>query len=437
MLEVLALAAFISVALVLTFAWLRFDRAKEEKAVRALADLAEMGEVVPASLHPKIDPNQCIGSGACVHACPEKSVLALVEGRGKLANPLGCIGHGACASACPVQAIELVFGTATRGVELPRIDANFETNQPGVYVIGELGGMGLIRNAVSQGKQAADHVASSGRRGGRGAADAIVVGAGPAGIGATLRLMEAGLRVELLDREGFGGTILHYPRSKVVMTGPLDFPLFGRVSKKKMSKEELVELWNEIRERTNLSVTTGELVEGIDLHEDGMWNVRSTGGVRRAANVLLALGRRGSPQKLGVPGEELAKVAYRLIEPDVFAGKHVLVVGGGNSAVESSLALANEGACASVSISYRRPTFARCRAENRRLIEAAIADGRVRALLPSEVKSIGPHDVRLVGEQGKARSIGNDAVIVQIGGTAPTALLSQIGIELVTKRGEA
>lgn len=436
MLEVLAIATLTAVSLVVTFAWLRFDRAKENRAVRALEDLAEMGELVPASLHPKIDPDQCIGSGACVHACPEKSVLALVGGRAKLANPLGCIGHGACASACPLQAIELVFGTASRGVELPRVDPNFETNQPGVYIVGELGGMGLIRNAVTQGKQAADHVASSARRGGAGALDAVVVGAGPAGISATLGLMEAGLRVELLDGEGFGGTVLHYPRAKVVMTGALDFPLFGRVAKRKMSKEELVGLWQDIQERTGLEVTTGELVEELERCEDGMWRVRSTGGERRAANVLLALGRRGSPQKLGVPGEELPKVAYRLIEPEVYAGKHVLVVGGGNSAVESALALADEGGCASVSISYRRAAFARCRAENRRRIEAAIEAGRVRALLPSEVKSIGPHDVRLVCD-GKARTIGNDAVVVQIGGTAPTALLSQIGIELVTKRGAA
>ena len=241
--------------------------------------LRVMGDIVPASIHPVIDPIRCIGSGACVYACPEKSVLTVVNGRGVLTNPLGCIGHGACAAACPVQAISLVFGTARRGLELPQVDPDFQTNQPGVYIVGELGGMGLIRNAVSQGRQAADHIVAGDRKAADESLDALVVGAGPAGTSATLRLMEAGLRVLLLEREAFGGTITHYPRAKVVMTGFLDFPMYGRVSKRKMSKEQLVDLWGDIREKTGLRVAVGELVEKIERSEDGSWLVSSTGGV--------------------------------------------------------------------------------------------------------------------------------------------------------------
>ncbi len=297
--------------------------------------------------------------------------------------------------------------------------------------------MGLIRNAVSQGRQAAEAAAASGRRGAGDAWDAVVVGGGPAGMSATLRLMEAGLRVTLLERDEIGGTIMHYPRAKVVMTGALDFAAgIGTVKRRTMSKEELVDLWKSIIERSKMPVKTGVTVEGVAAEPDGMWKLETTAGPVRAANVLLALGRRGNPRRLGVPGEELAKVSYTLLEPDPFRGKHVLVVGGGNSAVENALALADFGGCASVAISYRRNAFARCRAENRRRVDELIQAGKVKPLMPSEVVRIDAAEVVLTSE-GKAARLPNDAVIVQIGGTAPAELLQKFGIQVVTKRGEA
>jgi thioredoxin reductase/NAD-dependent dihydropyrimidine dehydrogenase PreA subunit len=415
--------------------WARQLRKRSDQAAATLADMAALGEVVPDTMYPVIDVERCIGSGACVRACPEHQVLEIVQGQARLVNPLACVAHAACVQACPVQAIRVVFGSATRGVELPRLDDHFQTTREGVYVVGELGGMGLIRNAVLQGRQAAEHVRRSRRRGQGDAYDAVVVGAGPAGISATLRLMELGLRVLLLERETFGGTILHYPRAKVVMTGPLELALVGPVKRRRMSKEELVELWSSIQEKANIPVKTGVLVEGVT-PDRGMWSLQTNVGAFRTANVVLALGRRGSPRKLEVAGEEQPKVHYRLLEPREFDGKHVLVVGGGNSAVESALSLADSNGCASVTISYRRGAFARCRAENRRRIDAAIDAGKVRPLLPSEVRSIHPHDVVLSAE-GRELRIPNDAVIVQAGGTAPSELLKKFGIDLVTKYGEA
>ncbi|KPK15520.1 MAG: hypothetical protein AMJ62_08915 [Myxococcales bacterium SG8_38] len=434
----LALGLVVTAAWALSLLWRRREQTRTETGRKELEELLAIGgEIVPASIHPRIDPIRCIGSGACVYACPEKSVLTVVSGRGTLTNPLGCIGHGACAAACPVQAITLVFGTAKRGLELPQVDPSFQTNQPGVYIVGELGGMGLIRNAVSQGRQAADHIVAGDRRGPGECLDALVVGAGPAGTSATLRLMEAGLRVLLLEREAFGGTITHYPRAKVVMTGALDFPMYGRVSKRKMSKEELVTLWEDIREKTGLRVAVGELVEKIEPAQDRTWLVHSTAGVFRAANVILALGRRGSPRKLGVPGEERGKVVYRVIEPEVFRNQHVLVVGGGNAAVESAFALIDQGECASATISYRKKSFARCRQPVRKRVEREIEVGRLTALMETEVEEILDHQVRLRRSSGDALAIQNDSVVVQIGGTAPTDLLQGIGIEIVTKYGEA
>jgi thioredoxin reductase len=178
------------------------------------------------------------------------------------------------------------------------------------------------------------------------------------------------------------------------------------------------------------------MVEGVTLEADGIWRLETSAGPVRAANVMLALGRRGTPRKLGVPGEEQSKVHYTLVEPDPFKGKHVLVVGGGNSAVENALSLADFNGCASVSISYRRNAFARCRAENRRRIDEAIQAGKVQRLMPTEVKCIGEKDVVLTAENREQR-IPNDSVIVQIGGTAPSELLQKFGIEVITKRGEA
>ena len=419
------------------YLWARQLKAREKYALLTLEDMAALGEVVPDTIHPVIDLDRCIGSGACVRACPEKNVLELVHGQARLLNPLACIGHSACLPACPVDAIKLVFGTAERGVELPLVDPNFQTARQGVYVIGELGGMGLIRNAVRQGRQAADHVARGSRRSAGDAFDAVVVGAGPAGISATLRLVEAQRRVLLLERESIGSTIVHYPRAKVVMTGALDFAApIGTVRRRKMSKEELVEFWRSIAEKGKLPMKTGVMVEGVTADPDGMWRLDTSAGPVRAANVLLAVGRRGTPRKLDVVGEEQAKVHYTLIEPEPFQGKHVLVVGGGNSAVENALALADFNRCASVSISYRRNAFARCRAENRRRIDEVIRGGKVRALMPSEVLRIGLNDVVLkAGHQ--EMTLPNDDVIVQIGGTAPSELLQKFGIEVVTKRGEA
>jgi thioredoxin reductase/NAD-dependent dihydropyrimidine dehydrogenase PreA subunit len=418
--------ASIAVAMVLYWLWTRRIAAREKVALAALEDMAALGDVVPDTIHPVIDLDRCIGSGACVRACPEKTVLQVVHGQARLVNPLACIGHSACLPACPVNAIKLVFGTAERGVELPLVDEYFQTQRAGVYVIGELGGMGLIRNAVRQGRQAADHVASGTRRGHGDAYDAIVVGAGPSGISATLRLMEAGCRVILVERESLGGTVMHYPRAKVAMTGALEFALVGTIRRSKLSKEELIALWQSIVEKTNLPLHTGVLVEGVAADADGMWRLETSAGPVRAANVMLALGRRGTPRKLGVDGEEQPKVHYRLLEPEAFRDKHMLVVGGGNSAVESALSLVDLGGCAS----------ARCRAENRRRIDEYIARGTVRPYLPSEVVRIGAKDV-VLSAGGREAVIENDGVIVQIGGTAPSELLHKFGISVVTKRGEA
>lgn len=438
LMETFLIAGFFALSFLLYVFFTRSSAHREEKAKQSLADVSALGDdLVPTSIYPKVDMDRCIGSGACVQACPEHDVIGLIGGRGKLVNPLGCVGHGACAASCPMDAIELVFGTAKRGVELPSLDETFETSLEGVYVVGELGGMGLIRNAIRQGAEVGDYIAEARRKGGHpDILDAIVVGAGPAGISATLSIMEHGLSVKLLEGDAFGGTIAHYPRSKVVMTGPIMLRGRSKLRRRTMSKEELMELWEDVRTSNDLPLIDGQLVTKLE-SVNSSWKVFTEQAVYQAANVVLALGRRGSPRKLGVPGEELQKVAYRLLEPDPFRSKHVLVVGGGNSAAECAIALADDGQCLSVGISYRRAEFARLRAQVRERLNELIEAGAIDAHMQTQVVQIGANDVHLSSGQGETLQLPNDAMIVQIGGTPPSALLSTFGISTVEKFGEA
>jgi thioredoxin reductase (NADPH) len=429
---VLGLAAFAGIPY---FLWARVEARKHRRAEIIHQDTLALGDVVPISIHPEVDLDECIGSGACVRACPEKEILAITDGRARLLNPLSCVGHSACMQACPVSAIRLVFGSATRGVELPRLTPSFETSQPGIFVIGELSGIGLIRNAVEQGRQAAATIARSARRGRPGEHDAIVVGAGPAGIGAAVSLLAHGLSVQIVDQDRYGGAITHYPRAKVVMTGSFELPGYGSVRRKTMTKEQLLELWIDIRERIGFDVKEGIRVEAI--HPDGPgWRLNGPSWQARAAAVILALGRRGAPKELGVPGEHLPKVSYRVIEPEPFADKHVMIVGGGDTAADCALALARAKLCASVSISYRRAELTRLRSSVRADIERCFADGAIVPLLSTEVVAIAENHVTLRTPDG-LRQMVNDNVVIQIGGQPPSALLRTIGIELVEKRGEA
>lgn len=428
--------AVLGIAFLLQRSWARGRIRQEAEAAAEAAAFSGPDAPIPQTQYPKIDASRCIGCGACARACPEDGVLGVVAGRSRLLNPLACVGHATCVAACPVGAVQLVLGAPGRAVEVPRLDRGLQSNLPGVYVVGELGGRGLIRNAVAEGVRAAGHVVASGRRAGPGGLDAVVVGAGPAGIAAALTLVEAGLTVELLERESYGGTVAAYPRGKIVTVGALELPGRGVVDAATMTKEELMALLEELRVEAGLVVHTGVIASHVEPAQDGRWRLQTAGGPVDAANVLLALGRRGIPRKLGVPGEELAKVRYRLADPADHRGEHVLVVGGGVSAAETALALAEQGACASVSISYRRAEFSRLGRRLRASLSGSIAEGRIRAFLPSEVVQVRPDRVVLRTDEENC-ALWNDTVIVQAGGTIPTELLGRSGIELVARYGDA
>jgi len=403
---------------------------------RARGDLAAAtaSGALPASLHPVIDEGRCIGSGTCAQVCPESDVLAVLDGKAVVVNPTSCIGHGECLRACPVDAITLVLGNHRRGVDIPFVAADFQTNVPGLYVVGELGGMGLIYNATTQALQCMEGVVRDPPAPVDGAHQVLIVGAGPAGIAASLAAKEAGLDFVTVDQEEPGGTVLQFPRHKIVMTKPVTLPLYGKLRVTEVRKEALLETWMDILQTTGLQVRTKVKVDSVHRGDDGVFTVGTTKGELRASRVVLAMGRRGSPRKLGVPGEDKAKVTYRLVDPEFYEGKDVLVVGGGDSAVESAIAMGDHGA--RVRLSYRKGSFSRIKKKNQRRLDAAVAAGQVELLLNTNVTAIGDDEVELSGEAGPV-TLANDYVLIFAGGVLPTKFLKAAGVEIETYRGEA
>jgi thioredoxin reductase (NADPH) len=402
------------------------------KSYVRLEENKKAGLTEPASLHPKFNPSKCVGCGACVNACPEGDVIGIIKGKANLIHPTYCIGHGACKKACPFDAISLVFGTETRGIDIPNVSENFETNLPGMFIAGELGGMGLIRNATEQGRQALEAAAKRKVNGQDFEYDVVIIGAGPAGFSATLAAHEKKLRYKTIEQDSLGGTVFNFPRGKVVMTAPAKLPIVGKVKIRETTKEALLKLWLQIERQTGIKISYREKMDDITQHGEG-YLVKTGKGEYKTKNVLLAIGRRGTPRKLDVPGEELPKVIYNLVDPEQYKNQHVLVVGGGDSALEAACSIAEQPG-ATVTISYRSDAFSRAKEKNRNRIAQAEADGRMNVMLSSNVKKFSDNEV-VIDKEGDQVTIRNDATLVCAGGILPTPFLKKIGIEVETKHG--
>jgi thioredoxin reductase (NADPH) len=423
-----------AVAAVLTLFFLRnyFKSLQERDAkARAAAEKGKLFSEGPKAQHPHIDTSYCIGCATCTTVCPEGDVLAMLAGKAVIVNGYKCIGHSLCADACPVGAITMVMASPSMGADMPTLSAEHETTVPNLFIVGELGGLALIKNAVNQGRDCIDTILD--RFTARGTArtlpdvyDVLIVGAGPAGIAASLRAIQHKLKYVTLERDEVGGTVAKYPRQKLVMTSPVEFPMYGKFKKTELSKENLLAFWDKVLHRADFKVRTGQKVDDIKRGADGIFTVITQDAQFRAHAVILALGRTGTPRKLGVKGEDLPKVMYRLIEADHYINKKILVVGGGDSAVEAAMGLAHQIGN-KVTLSYRSAQFSRIKERNSQRVAEAIKSGKVEVLFSSNPLEFKEEAV-VIDVQGQPREIPNDYVWIFAGGTPPNAFLKKIGV---------
>ena len=403
---------------------------KREARAREAVEKGKLFSEGPKAQHPHIDNNYCIGCATCTSVCPEGDVLAMIAGKAVIVNGHKCIGHGLCADACPVGAITMVMASPSMARDMPQLTPDNETTIPGMFIIGELGGLALIKNAVNQGRDCIDTIAARLRAHPvppmQGVHDVVIIGAGPAGISASLRAIESKLNYLTIERDEIGGTVAKYPRQKLVMTSPVEFPMYGKFKKMQLSKESLLAFWDMILNRSDFNVSTGEKVDDIQKGPDGVFTIITATNQYRSRAVVLALGRAGEPRKLGVKGEDLPKVMYRLIEADHYINKKILVIGGGDSAVEAAMGLASQKGN-QVTLSYRSERFSRIKERNAKRIEEFAKSGKVRVVFNSGPVEFKPESV-ILDIAGTRQEIPNDFVWIFAGGTPPTAFLQKVGI---------
>jgi thioredoxin reductase/ferredoxin len=386
-------------------------------------------------LHALVRADVCVGCGTCVAACPEPGALSM-QGRLAVVNRDACVAHGECVAACPVGAILMTTGEAVHRVDVPDIGAGFQSNVPGIYIVGELGGRGLIKNAINEGALAIEHLSrelpAPDRResGDAGLLDVVIVGSGPAGLSAGLSAEVAGLSYVVLEQGDLAESIRKYPRHKILLSETSRVPVYGRLWVGNASKETLLSVWEAIIAENGLKILTGRRVEEIVCAQDAFL-VRAGQETVRARRVILAMGRRGTPRRLGVPGEQRVNVFYDVVEMEAFRERRVVVVGGGDSAAESALGLANQSGT-TVHLVHRGERFERMQPSLQAKLQRAVADGRVALVLRARVREI-REDVVALDSGDRELQIPYDDVIVRVGGEAPTHMLESLGVRIVRK----
>jgi len=418
--------SFLMMTGVILMLYIRKNRRMERKNQFVKQEAVELKINRPPAQHPMVDTSACIGCGSCVDACPEGGVLGLLAGKATIINGLRCVGHGKCAEACPVEALNIGLGDLSQREDIPTIGPDFQTTVEGLYIVGELGGLALVKNAIKQGADAIQAIAREAQPAhDRECHDIIVIGAGPAGLSAALAAKKAGLSCLILDQQGPGGTILQYPRKKMMLTQPVEIPLHGWLKKPQYQKEELLGIWENIIQKQQVQIETGVSLDNV-VREGNRLQVVTSKGDYFAHRVILALGRRGTPRKLGAPGEEKPKVTYKLMDASAFQNEHLLVVGGGDSAVEAAIALARQKGN-KVTLSYRKHKFFRIKKRNLEHLEQALAANLLDVQYNSNVTAIEDRLVHLKTENGPLE-IANDYVFIFAGGIPPFGLLKKIGI---------
>ena len=410
------------------------DAEDEVKLQAKLKDAKELGADKAVAQHSHIHADKCIGCGSCVLACHEGDVLSVVSGLARVVHASHCIGCGKCEAACPMCAINVGLGDVSQRPDIPILSPELESSVPGLYIAGELGGMGLVRYAIDQGKRAVNDIARRLKAEplpkAEGVHDLLVVGSGPAGLSALFRAVELGLDYAAVSLEDVGGTVRKYPRRKLTLVQGVEMPLYGKIKEGEYFKEDLLKMWGDVVCKHNIKIQINAAVEMVT-PVDGLLETKTSTGVIKSRFVIMALGRRGSPRKLGVPGEEAEHVLYELADAAALQGQRALVVGGGNSAVEVAIGLAAQPGNYVV-LSHRKNEFSRLTGRNKERLEKAVAEGRLHLMLSSQVKLIENKKVVLHScDPGghELPHLENDWVFVCAGGDPPFPLLHKIGVK--------
>lgn len=382
-----------------------------------------------------LNDDRCTGCETCIDACPT-NVLALVSHKSRVVQFADCVQCEKCARVCPTQALAMhLIGDEPPAIKVPDIDRHFQTKVPGQYLIGEVAGKPLVKNAANLGRMAVEHIAQSGLvakpRPTETDVDVVIVGSGPGGLSAALTCERRGLSYVVLEKERMmAATVLRYPAGKPFMAEPHDCRNVSLLPVFDTSKETLVDTWKQLVSQLGVRVQLDEAVDSVERGSDG-FTVTTRKATYTGQRVVLAIGVRGKPRTLKVPGEERRKVHMLLEDPADHRGQRVLVVGGGDSALEAAVALC--GVDAEVTLSYRKKGFNRAKAKNRSEVEALVAAGKLTVLFGSNVTAIGATDVTLKLADGASKTITNDASFILIGADPPAKWLRKHGVELIER----
>lgn len=326
------------------------------------------------------------------------------------------------------QLVDILHSGSSQN-ERPFLKKHNESNIPGLYIVGDLAGAPVIKYAMAQGFEVIEHIATLPNAIGgsdQELHDVVIIGAGASGLNAALQAKERGMRYVLLEKEQIANTIENFPEGKYVYAEPDTQPPKGKLWLDGATKEDLTKRWNQIIKDNRLDVRTAEGVTGLE-KKDGVFTVKTAKGAYRSKRVVLATGQRGNPRKLKVKGENREHVYHRLYSPRKYKNENIIVVGGGNSAIEAAITLSEQN---KVYLSYRGSEFARIFKDNERKLNEAIAAKRIEPLLNSNITEFGDNEATLKIGTDEVRKLPYNHAFVLVGADVPRDFLKSLGLKM-------